>query len=172
MFDIGFSELLLIAVVALLVLGPERLPEAARFTGLWVRKARAQWYSVKSEFEREMAADELKRSIGDPAQDLRREVESAGRELKNAVHEVEADVRADADAATTVQNLPPAPAQDAPPATSEPDPFAVDETPSGTPQPDPFAVDEVPSATPQPDLFGVDAEPSPDASERPGPGAP
>ena len=43
MFDIGFSELLVIAVVALLVLGPERLPTAARFAGLWVRKARAQW---------------------------------------------------------------------------------------------------------------------------------
>ena len=78
MFDIGFSELLVIAVVALLVLGPERLPKAARFAGLWVRKARAQWYSVKSEFEREMAADEMKRSLGNPVQDLRREVEGVG----------------------------------------------------------------------------------------------
>ncbi|MCJ1888528.1 Sec-independent protein translocase protein TatB, partial [Pseudomonas sp. LA21] len=40
MFDIGFSELLVIAVVALVVLGPERLPKAARFAGLWVRRAR------------------------------------------------------------------------------------------------------------------------------------
>ena len=63
MFDIGFSEILLIAVVALLVLGPERLPKAARFTGLWVRRARSQWDLVKTEFEREMAAEELKRSI-------------------------------------------------------------------------------------------------------------
>ena len=44
----------IIAVVALLVLGPERLPKAARLAGLWVRKARAQWYSVKSELEREL----------------------------------------------------------------------------------------------------------------------
>ena len=44
MFDIGFSELLVIAVVALLVLGPERLPKAARYAGLWVRKARGHWY--------------------------------------------------------------------------------------------------------------------------------
>ncbi len=63
MFDIGFSEILLIAVVALLVLGPERLPKAARFTGLWVRRARSQWDLVKTEFEREMAAEDLKRSI-------------------------------------------------------------------------------------------------------------
>ena len=43
MFDIGFSELFLTAIVALVVLGPERLPKAARFAGLWVRRARAQW---------------------------------------------------------------------------------------------------------------------------------
>jgi sec-independent protein translocase protein TatB len=63
MFDIGFSELLVIALVALVVLGPERLPKAARFAGLWVRRARAQWYSVKSELERELAAEDLKRSV-------------------------------------------------------------------------------------------------------------
>lgn len=63
MFDIGFSELFVIAIVALLVLGPERLPKAARFAGLWVRRARAQWYSVKSELENELADDELKRSL-------------------------------------------------------------------------------------------------------------
>ena len=63
MFDLGFGEMLMIALVALVVLGPERLPKAARFAGLWVRRARAQWYSVKSELERELAADELKRNL-------------------------------------------------------------------------------------------------------------
>lgn len=63
MFDIGFGELLLIAVVALVVLGPERLPKAARFAGLWVRRARAQWYSVRAELERELEAEELKRNL-------------------------------------------------------------------------------------------------------------
>ena len=113
MFDIGFSELLVIAVVALLVLGPERLPKAARFAGLWVRKARAQWYSVKSEFEREMASDELKRSVGNPLGDLRsavdeagKELGDAGRDLRGALHDTEALARADADAATAVQDIP------------------------------------------------------------------
>src|SRR3546814_2573225 len=73
MFDIGFTELLVIAVVALLVLGPERLPKAARFAGLWVRRGRAQWASVRSELERELAADELKRSL--------RETEDAMRDI-------------------------------------------------------------------------------------------
>lgn len=102
MFDIGFSELLLIGVVALLVLGPERLPKAARFTGLWVRKARAQWYAVKTEFEREMAADELTRSLADPVADLRRDLGEAGETLKGAALDAELLARADADAAAAV----------------------------------------------------------------------
>lgn len=71
MFDIGFSELVVIALVALVVLGPERLPRAARFAGLWVRRARAHWYSVKSELEQELAADELRRSLRETQDALR-----------------------------------------------------------------------------------------------------
>lgn len=82
MFDVGFSELLIIAVVALLVLGPERLPKAARFAGLWVRRARAQWYSVKAELERELAAEDLKRQFGDPLAQMRPAVEQLGQDLK------------------------------------------------------------------------------------------
>lgn len=97
MFDIGFSELLVIAVVALIVLGPERLPKAARFAGLWVRKARAQWYSVKSEFEREMAADELRRSLAEPAAQLRDQVAQAGRDVRASVADVDREVRSTTD---------------------------------------------------------------------------
>jgi sec-independent protein translocase protein TatB len=89
MFDIGFSELLVIAVVALVVLGPERLPKAARFAGLWVRRARAQWYSVKAELERELAAEELRRNL----QAARREVEEAGRSIEAGARDVEKQVR-------------------------------------------------------------------------------
>ena len=72
MFDVGFSELLLVALVALVVLGPERLPRAARFVGLWVRRARAQWHSVKAELERDLAAEELQRSLREGQAELRR----------------------------------------------------------------------------------------------------
>lgn len=80
MFDLGFSELLLVALVALVVLGPERLPRAARFLGLWVRRARAQWHSVKAELERDLAAEELQRSLREGHESLRQ----AGEELRNA----------------------------------------------------------------------------------------
>ena len=71
MFDIGFSELLLIAVVALVVLGPERLPKAARLAGLWARKARTQWNAVKAELENELADEELRRNLRDTTDALR-----------------------------------------------------------------------------------------------------
>lgn len=85
MFDIGFSELLLIGVVALLVLGPERLPRAARIAGLWMRRARASWYSLRGEFERELADEDLRRSIrqgADAAKSLQQDVGEAARSLR------------------------------------------------------------------------------------------
>ena len=99
MFDVGFSELLIIAVVALVVLGPERLPKAARFAGLWVRKARAQWYSVKSELELELAQDEMNKhlqsvenSIKAPMQELRQDLQQAETEIQRGLDEaVEVD---------------------------------------------------------------------------------
>lgn len=84
MFDIGFSELLLIAVVALVVLGPERLPKAARFAGLWVRRARNQWDSVKQELEHELHAEELKRNL----QSVRASMRQAETELREGTEQL------------------------------------------------------------------------------------
>jgi sec-independent protein translocase protein TatB len=84
MFDVGFSELLIIAVVALLVLGPERLPKAARFAGLWVRRARAQWYAVKSELENELAAEEMRQQLQAPLDAASDELDAQARELQGA----------------------------------------------------------------------------------------
>ena len=56
MFDVSLIELAVIALVAL-------LPRAARTVGLYVRKAKQSWYSVRADIERELAADELKRSL-------------------------------------------------------------------------------------------------------------
>src|SRR6186713_1362363 len=83
MFDIGFSELLVIAVVALIVLGPERLPKAARFAGLWVRRARAQWYSVKAELERELAAEDIKRQFTEPMDSLKPQMQALEQDLRD-----------------------------------------------------------------------------------------
>lgn len=63
MFDIGFSELLLVGLIALLVFGPERLPGAARTAGLWVGRLKRSFTAIKSEVERELGADEIRRQL-------------------------------------------------------------------------------------------------------------
>jgi sec-independent protein translocase protein TatB len=63
MFDIGFTELLLLGVVALLVIGPERLPHAARMTGAWIGKIRRTFASLQVEIEREVNASEVQEKL-------------------------------------------------------------------------------------------------------------
>ena len=140
MFDIGFTEILVIAVVALVVLGPERLPKAARFAGVWVRRARNQWDSVKNELERELAAEELKRNLDsvrhavrDTEQDLRAGAESVRREVEQAQAGVE-------------QAVAPEPARGA--ATEPPAPAAESDADAEAPEPTRPAEPD-----PQTDLF-------------------
>lgn len=63
MFGISFGELLLVALIALLVLGPERLPGAARTAGLWVGRLKRSFNAIKQEVEREIGADEIRRQL-------------------------------------------------------------------------------------------------------------
>ena len=63
MFDIGPSEILLICVIALIVVGPERLPGAVKTAGMWIGRFRRSFYKIKSEIERELNADEIKRQL-------------------------------------------------------------------------------------------------------------
>ena len=63
MFDVGFLELIVIFVIGLLVLGPERLPRVARTLGLWLGRAQRMFETVKAEVSREIAAEELKKSL-------------------------------------------------------------------------------------------------------------
>lgn len=60
MFEIGFSELVMVALVSLLVIGPERLPKAARIAGYWLGKSRAMINSVKAEIQLELRAEEMR----------------------------------------------------------------------------------------------------------------
>ena len=154
MFGIGTGELMIIALVALIVLGPERLPKAARFAGLWVRRARAQWYSVKSELERELAAEELKRSV----REAQRSIEDVGTQLRDAesrargglddVRKGAEDLVADArrmpgDAPATHRDLPAPPVAPAPDEAPLP-PEAIAGDPTRPPVVPPVTDEEVP----------------------------
>jgi sec-independent protein translocase protein TatB len=63
MFDIGFAEILLVGLVALLVLGPERLPGAVRTAGLWIGRLKRSVSAIKTEVAREIGADEIRRQL-------------------------------------------------------------------------------------------------------------
>ena len=63
MFEIGFWELVLVGLVALLVFGPERLPRVAREAALWIKKARTVVSSVKEEIHHELELQDLKQSL-------------------------------------------------------------------------------------------------------------
>ena len=71
MFDVGFSELLLCFIVALVVLGPQKLPAVARALGRWTGRARSYVRNLTSELERETAGTDLRRDFGDAARALR-----------------------------------------------------------------------------------------------------
>ena len=114
MFDMGFSELVLIFVVLLVVVGPERLPKVARTLGLWIGKARSMVSSVKSEVARELRAEELRQALqnqkssGDFKQ-LTDQVKS----LDNALRDTERDINR---AATPTPTTAAKPASDPKPA--------------------------------------------------------
>ena len=63
MFDIGFFEIVFIFIVTLLVVGPEKLPRVARTAGLWLGKLRGFVSSVKADIDREIASEELKKTL-------------------------------------------------------------------------------------------------------------
>ncbi|MEY3107080.1 MAG: hypothetical protein RIT35_1253 [Pseudomonadota bacterium] len=63
MFDIGFSELVMIGLVSLLVIGPERLPKVARIAGFWIGKSRAMMASVKAEIKQELQEEEIRQIL-------------------------------------------------------------------------------------------------------------
>ena len=88
MVDIGFWEFMMVGVVALIVVGPERLPGLARTAGLWIGKARYFVSSVKAEIDREIKADALKRMIEEQARipEIHEFIDDTRQQL-NDVHE-------------------------------------------------------------------------------------
>jgi sec-independent protein translocase protein TatB len=63
MFEVGFSEICMVGLVALLVIGPEKLPKFARMAGFWVAKSKRMLASVKQEISEEFQAEELRQSL-------------------------------------------------------------------------------------------------------------
>ena len=130
MFDIGFSEIVVIAVVALVVIGPERLPRTARTLGHLFGRLQRYVSDVKADISREMELDELRK--------LQREMQGAAREFEQTVTTAAADVRtgvqnverelndAAATPAPTPQPVPQPPAPSATASNPSPEPSAAE----------------------------------------------
>ncbi len=84
MIEISFGKLVLLALVALIVLGPEKLPGAARTAGALLRRVRNGWDSVRAEVERELEVEEIKRA----AREAAAQAEAAQNEFKDSVQQV------------------------------------------------------------------------------------
>ena len=125
MFGISFSELLLVGLVALLVLGPERLPGAARTAGLWIGRLKRSFNAIKQEVEREIGADEIRRQLHN---EHILSLEQEARKILSPVQEPAKPVTP-----VAVHSIAPAPVADAAPAAPAPTTSAP--TPVASPAP-------------------------------------
>ncbi|MEO7067619.1 MAG: Sec-independent protein translocase protein TatB [Rhodanobacter sp.] len=96
MIEISLGKLVLLALIALIVLGPEKLPGAARTAGALLRRLRGGWDNVRAEVERELEIEEIKRV----ARATAAQAEATQAELKDGLQQVQASV---ADVATSLQ---------------------------------------------------------------------
>lgn len=85
MFDIGFFEILVIAIVALVVIGPERMPETVRAVGLWIGRLKRSLRDTRNEIERQIGADEIRRQLHN--EEVMRSLEKTRQQLEGAIDE-------------------------------------------------------------------------------------
>jgi sec-independent protein translocase protein TatB len=98
MFDIGFAEILLLSLIGLLVLGPERLPRVARTLGGLSRKARSSWMNLKRSIDAELNAEDLK----EPLKAFQNEIKSTVADVESTIDDVKTSVD---DVTSTVDDL-------------------------------------------------------------------
>jgi len=115
MIEISFGKLVLLALVALIVLGPEKLPGAARTAGALLRRVRNGWESVRAEVERELEVEEIKRA----AREAAAQAEAAQNEFKDSVQQVRQPVDEAVSTLKAAATPEPAAAETAPEAQQE-----------------------------------------------------
>ncbi len=91
MFDIGFPELVLVSIVALLVIGPDKLPETIRTVSLWIGRVRRSFASIKAEIENEIGADDIRRELHNEA--IMKELDSAKNQINQGLRDTENELR-------------------------------------------------------------------------------
>jgi twin arginine-targeting protein translocase TatB len=134
MIEISLGKLVLLALIALIVLGPEKLPGAARTAGALLRRVRSGWDNVRAEVERELEIEQIRRT----AREAAARAEAAQNELKDGVLQVREPLsKAAAEIAALVKPESAAAESTTPeeePAATEPSEGKQSELPLGEPQ--------------------------------------
>jgi sec-independent protein translocase protein TatB len=154
MFDIGFSELVVVALVALIVIGPERLPRVARTAGALLGRAQRYINDVKADIQREVDMSELsgiRDSFKDAANSMKESVAEVGQELKATGESLNQSISEAAEAK-------------AEPAATEPS--ADEEVPAVSAPTEPSAAEEDPAVSAQLDLV-LETKPAADPATAP-----
>jgi sec-independent protein translocase protein TatB len=112
MFDVSFSELVLILIVGLVVFGPEKLPEVVRTVGLWLSKLRRSFNHIRSEIEREVGMEELKRDIHnqgimDSLKEVHNDLRQTQQELNQLPYDMQNSIKSNATSAPAEPAPPP-----------------------------------------------------------------
>ncbi len=119
MFDIGFAELLLIAVVGLLVVGPEQLPDAVRTILAWVNRFRRSFDQIRTEVRRELHNDEIMQELKAESQQLKQQVrettQSVEQEIQALGNQASDSLQGASNTADSVPSPPPASSSATPP---------------------------------------------------------
>jgi sec-independent protein translocase protein TatB len=92
MFDIGFAELVLIAVVGLLVIGPERLPGAIRTLSFWLNRIKRGFNEIKQEVERELHNDAVMQELRKTGEQIREQTDGLSREVRSETRKLSGTV--------------------------------------------------------------------------------
>lgn len=93
MFDIGFFEICLIGVIALLVIGPEKLPRVARTVGLWLGKAQGMVKTVKYEIDEQLRAEELKQSLQQAKDDVKSNFSETIEDVETTFEDLQSEIK-------------------------------------------------------------------------------
>ncbi len=136
MFDMGITEMMLIGVVALVVIGPERLPGVARTAGKYIGRLKRFMTSVKADVEQELRADELRQILSDQQKELdslKDTISEAGREIEkeaNVMDDLVETPSADAVESSSIESP-----DNAPPQTDEADAASAETAAAATKEP-------------------------------------
>src|SRR5690554_533511 len=166
MFDVSFIELVVIAVVALVVLGPDKLPDAIRTSALWIGRAKRSFNKAKAEIEQQLNADEIRRQLHNES--ILADIEEARRKADELIKDTQQDLQDSRDEIQAAVDS----ARDIPAVTSS----AEEGLPSGpagqlnppVPAAEPApALQEQPAAAPAPAGAGEDASSTADVPVQP-----